>query len=101
MNAFFNIFGLFYDLFRVVPFLYSAIPRESAEEHLNAGRKAAVAAISSLSWCDLTHTHICISAESPTATLPANARPFAKEPISSPAITHAFASIEQQPKSSW
>lgn len=101
MNAFFNIFGLLYDLFRVIPIICSAIPRESAEEHPNAGRKAAVAAISFSNWSDLTHTPICISAESPTATLPGNARLFAKEPTFFPAITHAFVSTEQQPKSSW
>lgn len=100
MNAFFNIFGLFYDLFRVKVLLYSAIPRENAVELLNAGRKAVVAATSSSSWCDLTHTPTYISAAFPTATLPDNAKPFASAPTSSPATTPASVSTEQQPKSS-
>ena len=56
LNAFFGLFDIFYNLFRVFCCLFSAIPRAPVERPLAVGNIAAVAATSCLNWLDLTPT---------------------------------------------
>lgn len=94
MNAFFNIFGVFYDLFRVINFLFSVIQKVHAEEHQDVAKILVLVVIHSLILFELMHTLTFTLVVFLTVTLQDNVRLFAKNHIYSTVIILALDSIE-------
>ena len=101
VNAFFNLFGIIIDFFRVRLPLSSATPKAPADGPTDAAKTPAAVAPVSSTWPEPTPTPTSTSAEYPTATQPDSAKPSANKPTFSTQMTPASDCTGLRPRFSW